>query len=215
MTALKAPDDEDEEIEDEGEEDDDAFLYANVKEEKVEEEKTETWTKEKEEAEEKETKKPVFPPKADPLSQVQVIPHKIYKTPQLPLLSNPTEQTALYIGNLQWWTTDQDLEDAAREYGKIKTIKFFENKMNGKSKGYAFVEFHDPFSAKSCKEGLQGRILHDKPIIINFVSASTLKELQQQQYKGSGNKNKNSWTNKGPRKPYFNPSLQSNFPLSW
>jgi RNA recognition motif-containing protein len=33
------------------------------------------------------------------------------------------------------WTTDKNLEDFFSEVGKVKFIKFFEEKANGKSKG--------------------------------------------------------------------------------
>jgi cleavage and polyadenylation specificity factor subunit 6/7 len=37
------------------------------------------------------------------------------------------------------WTTDQQLEDLLSKFGKIKTLKFFEDKVNGKSKGYEIM----------------------------------------------------------------------------
>jgi len=51
------------------------------------------------------------------------------------------------------------VEDVASEFGKIKSVKFFENKANGKSKGYAFVEFLDPAAARTCKEKIPGRLV--------------------------------------------------------
>jgi len=66
-------------------------------------------------------------------------------------------QTALYIGNLTWWTTDQELETLFAAYGKLKTLRFFEDKVNGKSKGYAFVEFFSQEQAGRAKEEVQGR----------------------------------------------------------
>lgn len=51
------------------------------------------------------------------------------------------------------------MEDIGAEFGKVKSVKFFENKANGKSKGYAFVEFHDPAAARACKEKINGRFV--------------------------------------------------------
>uniref|UniRef100_A0A8C6UM29 Cleavage and polyadenylation specificity factor subunit 6 n=1 Tax=Neogobius melanostomus TaxID=47308 RepID=A0A8C6UM29_9GOBI len=47
------------------------------------------------------------------------------------------KRIALYIGNLTWWTTDEDLTEAIRSIGitDVLEIKFFENRANGQSKG--------------------------------------------------------------------------------
>lgn len=69
---------------------------------------------------------------------------------------NSSAGTALYIGNLQWWTTDADLESLCSKYGQILTLKTFEDKTTGKSKGYVMVHFAAPEAAATCQAELNG-----------------------------------------------------------
>eukprot|EP01133_Synstelium_polycarpum_P008928 gene8928-10466_t len=64
---------------------------------------------------------------------------------------------AVYIGGLEWWTTEHQIETLFAEFGKFKTLKIFENELNGKSKGYAFAEFQSTEVAIAAKEKLANK----------------------------------------------------------
>lgn len=47
--------------------------------------------------------------------------------------------SSVYIANLTWWTTDADVEGVCSQFGRLKGLKFMEERSNCKSKGVAQV----------------------------------------------------------------------------
>jgi RNA recognition motif. (a.k.a. RRM, RBD, or RNP domain) len=70
--------------------------------------------------------------------------------------------SVVFVGNLQWWTTDAELEAACAEFGPVSAVQFTEDKASGRSKGYARVHFSDATAAEQCKAGLSGWVRHSE-----------------------------------------------------
>ena len=64
--------------------------------------------------------------------------------------------SSVYIGSLQWWTTDAEIEALCSPHGAVQKIRFFEEKPSGKSKGYCLVTFDNPKAAYLCRQSLDG-----------------------------------------------------------
>jgi hypothetical protein len=64
--------------------------------------------------------------------------------------------SAVFISNLQWWTTDAELETLCASYGTVTGIRFLDDKACGKSRGMAIVEFAEAHAAEACIGGLNG-----------------------------------------------------------
>jgi len=60
----------------------------------------------------------------------------------------------LYVGNLTWWTTDQDIQDAVNELGvhDFLEVKFYENRANGQSKGFCCISLGSEASMRLTME---------------------------------------------------------------
>ncbi|XP_047971839.1 cleavage and polyadenylation specificity factor subunit 6-like [Salvia hispanica] len=85
--------------------------------------------------------------------------------------------TMLFVGELHWWTTDSEIESVLIQFGKVKEIKFFDERSCGKSKGYCQVEFYDSAAASACKEGMNGHIFNGRACVVAFATPQTIRQM--------------------------------------
>lgn len=72
----------------------------------------------------------------------------------------------IYVGNLSYETTERDLSKAFEQYGKVKSVRLIKNKINGKSKGYGFVEMVDRDTSAAIR-ALNGKEFQGRKIVVN------------------------------------------------
>ena len=73
----------------------------------------------------------------------------------------------IYVGNLSWSMTDEDLNSLFTEYGTVTSAKILKDKMNGRSKGFGFVEMEDDEAAKSAIANLNETDVQGRKLIVN------------------------------------------------
>lgn len=89
----------------------------------------------------------------------------------------------LYIGNLSWWTTDQDIADSVAEVGvnDFQEVKFFENRANGQSKGFCVVSLGSENSMRFVMERLPKKELHGQNPVVTLPTKQALNQFESQQ----------------------------------
>src|ERR1700710_2360490 len=70
----------------------------------------------------------------------------------------------IYVSNLSFNVTDEDLQDYFAEYGEVTSAKVIMDKFTGKSRGFAFVEMSDDEAAKKAIQELDGASVDGRTI---------------------------------------------------
>ena len=77
----------------------------------------------------------------------------------------------LYVGNLAWTVTDQDLQDAFSESGKVESAQVIMDRATNRSRGFGFVEMATDEGADAAIKRLNGREIKGRPIRVNEAQA--------------------------------------------
>ncbi len=63
---------------------------------------------------------------------------------------------AIYVGNLSFKATEQDIIDVFAEYGTVKSVKLPTDRETGRMRGFAFVELSSEAEEQAAIEALDG-----------------------------------------------------------
>jgi cold-inducible RNA-binding protein len=75
--------------------------------------------------------------------------------------------TKLYVGNLSFDTTTQDLEQMFGESGTVTSTNIIEDRETGRSRGFAFVEMSSAEEAKAAIAALDGKEVGGRSLKVN------------------------------------------------
>jgi cold-inducible RNA-binding protein len=73
----------------------------------------------------------------------------------------------LYVGNLSFETTENDLQDLFEQHGAVSEVNLMMDRMTGKSRGFAFVTMNDGAQATAAMGALNGRELNGRALNVN------------------------------------------------
>ena len=73
----------------------------------------------------------------------------------------------VYVGNLEYATTDQDLTKMFEPYGTVQTAQVIMDRDTGRSKGFGFVEMNSDQEAQAAIAALNGKEIGGRSLVVN------------------------------------------------
>lgn len=73
----------------------------------------------------------------------------------------------LYVGNLSYQMTQDDLKAAFEAYGEVKAVRIIKDKETQRSKGFGFVEMATADAGRKAIEGLNNKDIKGRPIRVS------------------------------------------------
>jgi len=75
--------------------------------------------------------------------------------------------TKLYVGNLSFDTTENDLQDLFQQHGPVSEVNLITDRMTGRSRGFAFVTMGTPEAAQAAIAALSGKDIQGRALTVN------------------------------------------------
>lgn len=88
----------------------------------------------------------------------------------------------LYVGNLAYSTTEDDLRDLFSPFGEVSTAELITDRFSGQSKGFGFVEMSNNSEADAAIKGLNGKALNGRNLTVNQAQPRTNRPPRRPRY---------------------------------
>ncbi len=75
--------------------------------------------------------------------------------------------TKLYVGNLSFGITSDDLQEHFAQAGTVESAKVVEDRDTGRSRGFGFVEMSSSDEAQAAIEQFNGQDLDGRSLVVN------------------------------------------------
>lgn len=79
----------------------------------------------------------------------------------------------IYVGNLSYSTTDEDLRQAFGAHGEVTSVNIIKDRFSGESRGFGFVEMANNDEAQAAIAGLNGTELGGRTLNVNEARPRT------------------------------------------
>jgi cold-inducible RNA-binding protein len=75
----------------------------------------------------------------------------------------------LFVGNLSFNTTENDLNDAFAAHGTVSEVNLMMDRSTGRSRGFAFVTMSSPEEAQKAIDALNGKAIDGRALTVNIA----------------------------------------------
>ena len=79
----------------------------------------------------------------------------------------------IYVGNLDFATTEDDLRNAFAAHGTVERVSLMRDKFTGQPRGFAFVEMPDNGEAQKAIDAINGTALRGRNVNVNEARPKT------------------------------------------
>src|SRR5438093_12043864 len=75
--------------------------------------------------------------------------------------------TKLYVGNLPFNTTENELQELFSQAGAVQEVTLMQDRFTGKSRGFAFITMGSDEDAQNAISKLNGQAMEGRPLTVN------------------------------------------------
>ncbi len=96
--------------------------------------------------------------------------------------------TKLYVGNLSFDTTENDLQDTFAVHGTVVEANLMMDRATGRARGFGFVTMSTPEEAQKAIEALHGASLGGRDLTVNIAKPREERPAGGRGYGGGGSR---------------------------
>ncbi len=85
----------------------------------------------------------------------------------------------IYVGNLPFSTSEEDLKEAFEQYGQVDSARIIMDKFTNRSRGFGFVEMSEDDEAQAAIDALHESQLGGRAVVVNEARPRTERRPQR------------------------------------
>lgn len=94
----------------------------------------------------------------------------------------------IYVSNLSFHTSEEDLKDLFSKYGNVTSAKIIMDKATNRSRGFAFIEMPSEEEGNAALKGLNGKDVEGRPLSVSVAREKENRSGGRNSFSRSGNK---------------------------